>query len=191
MVEIFLLTALGAIGAFAFKIVKGNKLKKKVHSLAVQSDNVVAQIDGFRASSACAIVNGIDLSGFLYVDQESRRFCIVSTNLSYKLFEPKDILDVSIVENNPTITETKITDQISRALSGGVGSLIGSLTGNKTNSVTVNTLHVVMHVNDLEHHTVMINCLPVKTQRNSPEYQNAINIANSWLDALNALLPSA
>lgn len=185
MVEIFFLTALGAIGAFAFKIFKGNKLKKKVQNLAVQSDHIVAQIDGFSASSACTIVNGIDLSGFLYVDQESRKFCIVSTNMSYKIFEPKDILDVSIVENNPLFTETKITTQIGRALLGGKGA------GNKTNDVVVNTLYVVMHVNDPEHHTIMINCLPVKTHRNSPEYQNAIYIANSWQDALNALLHSS
>lgn len=183
MVEIFFLTALGAIGAFAFSIFKGNKLKKKVHNLAVQSDNIVAQIDDFRASSACAIVNGIDLSGFLYVDQESRKFCIVSTNMSYKIFEPKDILDVSIVENIPTITDTKTTKQIVRAF-------VGRLTGNKTNPLNVDTLYVVMHVNDLEHHTIMINCLPAKTQRNAPEYENAINVANSWHGLLNVLMTS-
>jgi hypothetical protein len=190
VVDIFFLTALGAIGALAFSILKSTKLKKKVHALAVQSDTIAAQIDGFRASSACTIVNGIDLSGFLYVDLESKRFCIVSTNMSYKLFEPNDILDVSIVENNPAIiTETQITDKIRKALLEGLKP-IGGLIRNKTDS-NVNTIHVVMHVKDSDHNTVMINCLPVKTQRNTPAYENAIHIANSWQELLKVLMHSA
>ena len=190
MVDIFFLTTLGAIGALAFSILKSNKLKKKVHALAVQSDTIAAQIDGFRASSACTIVNGIDLSGFLYVDLESKRFCIVSTNMSYKLFEPNDILDVSIVENNPAITtETQITDKIRKALLESLKPIAG-LIRNKTDS-NVNTIHVVMHVKDSDHNTVMINCLPVKTQRNTPAYENAIHIANSWQELLKVLMHSA
>ncbi len=189
MVDIFFLTALGAIGALAFSILKSNKLKKKVHALAVQSDTITAQIDGFRASSACTIVNGIDLLGFLYVDVESKRFCIVSTNMSYKLFEPSDILDVSIIENNPAIIATQITDKIRKTLLDGLKPVSG-LFRNKTDS-TVNTIHVVMHVKDSDHSTVMINCLPVKTQRNTPAYENAIHIANSWKELLKSLMHSA
>ncbi len=189
VVDIFLLTAIGAIGALAFSVLKSNKLKKRVHALAVQSDAVVAQIDGFRASSACTIVNGMDLSGFLYVDVESKRFCIVSTNMSYKLFGPNDILDVSIVENNPAFTETQLTDKIRKALLGGLKP-VNSLFRNRADSA-VNTIHVVMHVKDSDHNTVMINCLPVKTQRNTPAYENAIHIANSWKELLKAFMHSA
>jgi len=190
VVDIFLLTALGAIGALAYSILKSNKLKKRVRTLAVQSDAIVAQIDGFRASSACTIVDGIDLSGFLYVDVESKRFCIVSTNMSYKLFEPNDILDVSIVENNPAIiTENQITDKIRKALLDGLKPVSG-LIRNKTES-NVNTIHVVMHVKDSDHNTVMINCLPVKTQRNTPAYEKAIHIANSWQELFKAFMHSA
>lgn len=161
MVDIFLLTALGAIGALAYSILKSNKLKKRVRTLAVQSDAIVAQIDGFRASSACTIVNGMDLSGFLYVDVESKRFCIVSTNMSYKLFEPNDILDVSIVENNPAIiTETQITDKIRKALLDGLKPVSGLIRNKKDSNV--NNIHVVMHVKDSDHNTVMINCLPLR-----------------------------
>lgn len=188
--DIFILTALGAIGAFAFSIYKGSTLKKKVQTLAIQSDNVVAQIAGFKASSACTIVDGIDLTGFLYVDPESKQLCIVSTNLSYKIFEPNDILDVSIVENNPAIvTKTKFIDRIGKSLLESMGPVVGGLVRNKTD-LNVNTMHVVMHVKDSDHHTVMINCLPVKTQRNTPAYENAIYIANSWKDLLEAFMLS-
>lgn len=188
--DIFLLTALGAIGALIFGMFKGNQLKKKVHALAVQSDTIVAKLDGFKASSACTIVDGIDLSGFLYVDVESKRFCIVSTTMSYKIFEPNDIIDVSIIENNPAIrNETKLTDRIGKTFLESLGP-IGGLIRNKSDS-NVNTIHVVMHLKDSDHNTIMINCLPVKTQRNTPAYEKAIHIANSWQDVLKALMNSA
>lgn len=192
----FFLVSFACLGIFAYGIFKGNEANKQVQSLAVQSDNLVKTIEGFRASSATKFVTGIELAGFIYVDQTSKRLCVVSKNLTYKLFKPKDIIDVSIAENNSVIEETKITNQIGRAvvggvLLGGVGAIIGGLTSNKSNSVNVDSLHVVMHLNDFEHHTIMLNCLPIKTQRNSPAYQNAINVANSWYGVLNVLMHSA
>lgn len=162
-----------------------------MQSLAVQSDQLIKTIEGFKASSTAPFVHGTDFAGYVYIDKNPKRLCVVFKNLAYKLFNPESIIDVNIVENNSTVSNTG--NQIGRAIVGGVllggaGAVIGGLTAG--NSI-VDDLRVVVHLNDFDCHTIELNCLTTPNiKRNSPDYQKVINAANSWYGLFNVLMHS-
>jgi len=168
------------------------KIENIVNDEAIKADKLVGGIDGFVATSVTKYVIGQNLGGFMYIDTNALQICVVPFGSEkYKIFKPADILDVKIVEDNSTISETKIGGQVGRAVVGGVlfgnvGAVVGGLSSNKKNSVIVDNLQVVIHFNDFDCHTIILNCLAgINVKRNSPEHIAAINVSNSWYGMLN------
>ncbi len=193
----FVLTVMGIMLALWIVInLVANRDKEKANNIieknARKSDKIVSSIDGFKATSATRYVVGDKIGGFLYVDKNSLQLCIVPFGgNTYKMFNPSDLIDVKVVEDNSTITETKVGGQIGKAvvggvLFGGVGAVVGGLSSNKNNSVIVNSLRVVIHLNDFDCHTVTLNCLAnINVRRDSQEYRAAVDIADNWYGLLN------
>lgn len=175
------------------------KLRREIKDMQVfaqQADELIKGVESFIPSIAGPYsLSSSYIDGFLYIDNESRRLCLVKRNLTHKIFEGNDILYVSITEDDSIITETKNSNQIGNAIVDDALSETASTELKKTtvrtkNSAYVDNLRIVIHINDPDNYTLILNCLTSRASRNSQTYQSALSAARQWQGIFDVLMCS-
>lgn len=135
------------------------------------------------------------------VDEQKKKVAIFTNTLLRIGAEPiiftyKDILSSEILEDGSTITETSRTSQAGGALLGGIllgplGAVVGGLSGKAVSTSQINSIDLVITVNDTSNPIYTINFLDNKVKKDSMVYNYAITQARRWHSIINLLIKKA
>lgn len=139
----------------------------------------------------------ISQSGALFVAVDEKRSIVRFGGLEggfIKSLDIKtsDVLDVAVLENGGNIggkTDLGSIAGLAAAgglLFGGAGAVVGAIAGQ--NSKVVNSVSLVISVDDLESPFVSFNFLESEVARGSNEHRAAVERANRWLGVFKVLM---
>jgi hypothetical protein len=161
---------------------------------------VLALIPNFTASHTWI---GTDLHRSIAIDEAQQHICFLNSfdePFQQRVYPIREILDVSVVEDGTTLTQTRTSrgSQIGGAivggiLLGGVGALIGGLSGKKvsTSSELVSQIDLQLTVNDTRNPVWIIPFLSVPQAKTSGLYISGKQAAISWHGLISVLIKRA
>lgn len=135
------------------------------------------------------IFNQIDNKKQLRIDTTNKKIaiCEIFPNKKLQILNFTDIIKCEIVEDSNTIIKGGVGRAVvGGAIAGGVGAVVGANT-RKSKNVT-NSLQIRIVTKDINKSLYIINLISKETQKDSTEYQGAINFANNVYATITAII---
>lgn len=142
----------------------------------------------------CEIPSGV---GNIYIDISKEKIILINPDLSLSVYDPSQIIDTSISEDGAVLTSSKNENLLGRAVGGAIlggttGAIIGGSTAQKINSTqVVNSVSVLIHVDDIKNHTCEVKFLPYQAEKGSPLHDQSLREARDFHGALTVLIHRA
>ncbi len=160
--------------------------------------NRIDKIPNFTISN---ILMGTTGENAIVIDENKAKICLAkkeSSNISIKIYNFRDILEVEILEDGSSLTKTSRSSQVGGMLIGGlalggVGAIIGGLSG-KTNTVDkVSNIDLKIIVNDIKTpmHLIKILQLSDGVKKDAMTYKTSIANARQWSSLITVLINKA
>lgn len=131
------------------------------------------------------------------VDESVKRICIWANNAS-RIFYPRDILELEIIEDGHSVNKISRGSQAGGAIIGGVllggaGAVIGGLSGKSKSATKVTTLYLKVIVNDTKNPVLIFKFMDVPTGilKDSLVYKDALQRIYHWHGLLSVLIKQA
>lgn len=146
---------------------------------------------------------GTDLNRSMAVDEIGRQICFVSSfngNFQHRVYPARDILQVSVVEDGITVTQTKTSRAsqiggaiVGGALFGGVGALIGGLSGtkNSVSSEMATAIELQIMVNDAQNPVWVVPFLSCQQSKTTENYVTSKQFVIMWHGLITVLMKQA
>lgn len=161
-------------------------------------DKAINNLENFESSKKYVFDNAE--KAFL-IDEKRKKMSLIeieNENVSTRMYDFHDLLEVEILENGESLTKTSRSSQIGGALLGGlmlggVGAIIGGLSGTQKHKHKVKNIALKLLVNDTDNPLILINVYssPEGVDKGGSYYKAFSERAREWFSLLKIIIHNA